>query len=914
MNNAKSKADYLKKYLKNFDLSIRTKNIFSNYKIVTVLDLIQKSQKDLFAYPNFGRKCFNEIKSIILKPYNLSLGTKNYNMTSSENIPANNKILTRGLNEFDFSIRTKNVFDNNKLYFVFELLKKTEYDLLSYPNFGKNCLDEIYNILLIPNNLLLGSINDSFRIEKDVDILNENIYLKLNVFELSKRTMNILKDENISLVIDLVKLDNQVVSNLPNLGKTSFNEIQNKILKPLNIYLGYQCNENLNQNEIKIKSNKVTKKYLDNMTLENPIDQLSDREKDVINRRFGNVSKNNPKITETLEEIGSSYKITRERIRQIESMALKKLSYPKNKKYFSDLLKKEHNTVWNLYSKKNSFSLENIDNTSIFIISGDESKYILDIAIEVLFKKKYKFFLKYFKKVNNRNIIYNGFFEITLVENTLNNILKTLLISIFPQFISIVMNENKNAEPNLIYDCLHILKEDNVIDIVDYCIVPKKIKTAYKISAYMTEKLVDLHKFLISKNKNVYSLSEGRLLSNHLDALTSYQTQTRNRFYDLITGFDRLYTQHMFMTFQDQVIPLQYGSIAEQHDTTNKESTEANDIENESSENNDSIITNNYLKFLINEFKINKIIPFKKLLENYANHFSLDIKKSESIFRRLLFMIEHHFIQISPGLFISSEKQDYAFNNKNVFIEEGISLPHFSYIIDAYSYMKLAEADSTFPHATSKYEYAVYNYLKANKSDIADSSYQSFISITNPINWECDENIKEEVIKEKENTFFLNVNSNKKFNSPNNKTDIKAYKLSNIIRFAYIAYFNKGISCFSINKAMGFSLLKYHLSLGALNMMVACGLLEAPSHPYKKYSPINEKIETLMSLFMKDVSLDLEKTKFSYKIIDAYKNIDWNSELGLFLQDEFESNIESFQYEDNWINRLNGKGINEIQY
>ena len=370
----------------------------------------------------------------------------------------------------------------------------------------------------------------------------------------------------------------------------------------------------------------------------------------------------------------------------------------------------------------------------------------------------------------------------------------------------------------------------------------------------------------------------------------------------------------MFMTFQDQVIPLQYGSIAEQHDTTNKESTEANDIENESSENNDSIITNNYLKFLINEFKINKIIPFKKLLENYANHFSLDIKKSESIFRRLLFMIEHHFIQISPGLFISSEKQDYAFNNKNVFIEEGISLPHFSYIIDAYSYMKLAEADSTFPHATSKYEYAVYNYLKANKSDIADSSYQSFISITNPINWECDENIKEEVIKEKENTFFLNVNSNKKFNSPNNKTDIKAYKLSNIIRFAYIAYFNKGISCFSINKAMGFSLLKYHLSLGALNMMVACGLLEAPSHPYKKYSPINEKIETLMSLFMKDVSLDLEKTKFSYKIIDAYKNIDWNSELGLFLQDEFESNIESFQYEDNWINRLNGKRINEIQY
>ena len=97
-------------------------------------------------------------------------------------------------------------------------------------------------------------------------------------------------------------------------------------------------------------------------------------------------------------------------------------------------------------------------------------------------------------------------------------------------------------------------------------------------------------------------------------------------------------------------------------------------------------------------------------------------------------------------------------------------------------------------------------------------------------------------------------------------------------------------------------------------MMVVCGLLEMPSHPYKKYSPINENIEILMNLFMKDVSFDLTKTKFSHKIIDAYQNIDWNSELGLFLQDEFESNIESFQYEDNWINRLNGKCINEIQY
>ena len=825
-----------------------------------------------------------------------------------------NKILTKRLTDYNFSIRTQNVFDDNKIYYVYELLKKTQHDLLSYPKFGKNCLDEILNILLIPNNLQLGSIDDSFKIKKDTYDPPEDIYLKLDVFDLSKRTVNVLRSENISLIIDLVKLDREAVLNLPNLGKTSFNEIQKKILKPFNLYFGYSFNENLDKNEIKIKSNKVTKKYLNNITLENPLNELSDKEKDVLNRRFGNVSKNNPNVTETLEEIGSNYKITRERVRQIEAKALKKLSHPKNKKYFSDLLKKELNIIWNLYSKKNSFNLENIDNTSIFIISGDKSKYILDIAIEVLFKKKYKFFLKYFKIVNNRNIIYNGFFEMELIESTLNNILKTLSVSIFPQFISIVLNEHKDTDSKLVHDCLQILKEDNIIDIVDHCIVPKKIKTSHKITSYMTKKLVDLHKFLISKNKNTYSLSEGRLLSKNLDALTSYQSHTRNRFYDLITGFDRYYTQHMFMTFQDQVIPLQYGSISDQNDTSDIESIEVNEIDNEDTENEDSNITSDYLKFLIQEFKKNKIIPFKKLLENYANHFSLELKQSESIFRRLLFMIEDHFVQISPGLFVSSEKHNHIFNNKDIFTEEGISISHFSYIIDAYSYMRLAEADLTFPHATYNYEYALYNFLRANKSDIADISYQSFMSIAKPINWECNEDIKEEAIREKENASFLNVNSNNKNHSPNNQTDVKSYKLTNIIRFAYIAYFNKGISCFSINKAMGFSLLKYRLSLSTLNMMVVCGLLEMPSHPYKKYSPINENIEMLMSLFMKDVSFDLIKTKFSNKIIDAYQNIDWNSELGLFLQDEFESNIESFQYEDNWINRLNGKCINEIQY
>lgn len=58
------------------------------------------------------------------------------------------------------------------------------------------------------------------------------------------------------------------------------------------------------------------------------MDSLIDREKDVLFYRFG-FNEGEPK---TLEEIGQIYKVTRERIRQIESKALKKLKEKISKK------------------------------------------------------------------------------------------------------------------------------------------------------------------------------------------------------------------------------------------------------------------------------------------------------------------------------------------------------------------------------------------------------------------------------------------------------------------------------------------------------------------------------------------------------------------------------------------------------
>jgi RNA polymerase primary sigma factor len=60
--------------------------------------------------------------------------------------------------------------------------------------------------------------------------------------------------------------------------------------------------------------------------IDNVLEQLSDREKAVIRMRFGLLDDESDR---TLEEIGKELNVTRERVRQIESSALKKLKHPK---------------------------------------------------------------------------------------------------------------------------------------------------------------------------------------------------------------------------------------------------------------------------------------------------------------------------------------------------------------------------------------------------------------------------------------------------------------------------------------------------------------------------------------------------------------------------------------------------------
>ncbi len=68
--------------------------------------------------------------------------------------------------------------------------------------------------------------------------------------------------------------------------------------------------------------------------LEEVLSTLSDREEQVLRMRFGLTDGN----VHTLEEVGKAFDVTRERIRQIESKALRKLRHPSRSKKLRDFL------------------------------------------------------------------------------------------------------------------------------------------------------------------------------------------------------------------------------------------------------------------------------------------------------------------------------------------------------------------------------------------------------------------------------------------------------------------------------------------------------------------------------------------------------------------------------------------------
>ena len=87
--------------------------------------------------------------------------------------------------------------------------------------------------------------------------------------------------------------------------------------------------------------------------LDEVLDTLTEREQKVLRLRFGM----NDGRARTLEEVGKEFDVTRERIRQIEAKALRKLRHPSRSRKLRDYLDKKKRRLWNYQKTYQSCSL-----------------------------------------------------------------------------------------------------------------------------------------------------------------------------------------------------------------------------------------------------------------------------------------------------------------------------------------------------------------------------------------------------------------------------------------------------------------------------------------------------------------------------------------------------------------------------
>lgn len=120
-------------------------------------------------------------------------------------------------------------------------------------------------------------------------------------------------------------------------------------------------------------------------TVETVLKYLTSREKDVLRRRFG-LSGNKK---ETLEKIGDSYKVTRERIRQIENLAIRKL---KKIPQFSSLVSPIKDTITTVLKKNGGIMREETLLSELLKLSGDneESRNCVLFVLEKVLKKQFE--------------------------------------------------------------------------------------------------------------------------------------------------------------------------------------------------------------------------------------------------------------------------------------------------------------------------------------------------------------------------------------------------------------------------------------------------------------------------------------------------------------------------------------------
>ena len=138
----------------DFELSVRARNCLNKMNILTLGDLVRKTEAELLSYKNFGETSLAEIKEI-LGSKGLRLGMAREEAVASitrhrTSYPASgesSEMLNKPIGELKLSIRARRTVENLGCLTIGDVTQHSEEELLAMPNFGVTSLMELKNKL-----------------------------------------------------------------------------------------------------------------------------------------------------------------------------------------------------------------------------------------------------------------------------------------------------------------------------------------------------------------------------------------------------------------------------------------------------------------------------------------------------------------------------------------------------------------------------------------------------------------------------------------------------------------------------------------------------------------------------------------------------------------------------------------------
>lgn len=139
----------------DFELSVRARNCLNKMDIMTLGDLVKKTEAELLSYKNFGETSLNEIKEILASK-GLRLGMAREEavasiakVTSSRTYSADpTDVTSKSISELKLSIRARRTVENLGCLTLGDIAQHSEDELLGMPNFGVTSLLELKNKLV----------------------------------------------------------------------------------------------------------------------------------------------------------------------------------------------------------------------------------------------------------------------------------------------------------------------------------------------------------------------------------------------------------------------------------------------------------------------------------------------------------------------------------------------------------------------------------------------------------------------------------------------------------------------------------------------------------------------------------------------------------------------------------------------